>query len=341
MGTSRAFNRAQVLLSDPRRGLRALQRRTRQSVQAARSAWSRPPAVTARPDGAPWYQGLTDAEFVEEAYQRIFGRAPDVVGLQTYVGKLSEWSREDVLNVLGASPEAEQGPGPRLAMEAFHSGRVIWTSSLPPATRILDLGGTSLDDERGSLLMLGYPYRFEQLDIIDLPPEERHELYNLPEWRALETDNGPVRYVYRSMCDLADYPDETFDLVVSGQSFEHIPESAGRQLLHDVHRVLKPGGALALDTPNRLMTAIEVQHDERMFINPDHKIEYTNEQMLKLFDDAGFVVERAHGIGLMPLTAATGEFVFEDLIEHPRVYADIDRCYSLAYLVRRPAVGQY
>jgi SAM-dependent methyltransferase len=45
------------------------------------------------------------------------------------------------------------------------------------------------------------------------------------------------------------FPDEWFDVVVSLDVFEHIPDSDGH--LDEVRRVLKPGGAYLIQTPNK------------------------------------------------------------------------------------------
>jgi SAM-dependent methyltransferase len=298
-----------------------------------------PPAPPPPPPPAPepereWHYGLTNEQFVDELYLRTFDRPADPAGRALYVDKLTEWTSTDLESVLGASPEAVQGPGPRLAMEAFHGGRISWTRSLPPARRILDLGGTALGDDRGALLALGYPYHFDELIIIELPPQARHELYQVPEMKAVETSQGPVHYRYQSMCQLDNFADDSFDLICSAQTFEHITEEEGKHVLSEVRRLLAPGGMLALDTPNRAVTEIEVRGTDREFINPDHKVEYTHPQMLELFAQAGLTVLRQHGIGYMPRTVETGSFVLEELIDHPGLYDDIERSYTLAYLAK-------
>lgn len=282
----------------------------------------------------PWHASLTDEAFVDRVYQDLLGRSADPDGTAHWTAQLRDGvTRERVEHALALSPEAASRRATRRALESFHHGRITWIRSLPPARRILDLGGTALDSDHGALQAMGYPYDFDELTIVELPIESRHELYRVPEMQAIDSPHGPVRYLYRSMTELADLPDGSFDLVCSGQTFEHITEDEGRLLLHDVRRLLTPYGALALDTPNRAITAIECREGGVEFINPDHKVEYTHAQMLGLFAGAGLVVLRQHGIGYMPQTAATATFVRDELIEHPTLYADIERCYTLAYLV--------
>lgn len=284
--------------------------------------------------GGEWWADIDDDEaFVRQAYVVALDREGDPAGVALHVAKLGEgWTRADVVNVLSESQEAAAGPIPRLALEAFHGSRVTWIRSLPPARRILDLGGTCLGDDRGALVAMGYPYQFEDLVIIELPEDDRHELYRLPENSAVDSGRGPVRYLYRSMTDLDDLADGSFDMICSAQTFEHIYPDEGAKLLHDVRRLLTPDGVLALDTPNGAMSSIQAHEEGNEFINPDHKVEYTHQQMLDLFADSGLRVVREHGIGYLPTTAETGKFELTDLVDYPGLYADIERSYTLAYL---------
>ena len=51
--------------------------------------------------------------------------------------------------------------------------------------------------------------------------------------------------------ELIDYADATFDVVVSNQVFEHIPEEALDGAVAEIHRVLKPGGVFLCLFPTR------------------------------------------------------------------------------------------
>lgn len=280
--------------------------------------------------------GLSDADWLKWAYSNTLGREPDPAGLEHWVAELGRgMARADVLQTLRSSIEARGGSIPRLAMESFHEGRCAWMRSLPRARRILDLGGTALGSELGALIVMGYPYPFESLTIVELPSDDRHELYqvgdNSPE---IESHLGPVSYLYQSMVELDNIPDGSVDLVVSGQTFEHITEEEGKRLLSHIPRILSDGGHLALDTPNRAVTEIQCASTGDEFINPDHKIEYTHEQMMDLFDEAGLEVVRAQGIGYMPETLATKEWLLEEQVRYVGLYDDIGASYTLAYLAR-------
>ena len=47
-----------------------------------------------------------------------------------------------------------------------------------------------------------------------------------------------------------DFHDDQFDVVVSIETFEHIPPEKALQFLEEFRRVLKPGGTLVISTPN-------------------------------------------------------------------------------------------
>jgi len=50
------------------------------------------------------------------------------------------------------------------------------------------------------------------------------------------------------------FPDRSFDIVMSFDVFEHIPDSDGH--LDEVVRVLRPGGSYVLQTPNKWMNVV-------------------------------------------------------------------------------------
>ena len=153
----------------------------------------------------------------------------------------------------------------------------------------------------GALVLMGYPYPFDDLVVIDLPSEERNELYREDTAHEVtQTALGPVRYRYHSMVDLSDYPDDSVDLVYSGQSIEHVPPDVAAKVLSEVHRVLRPGGYLGIDTPNARVTRLQ----QPEFIDPDHEHEYTDAEMRALLS-AGRLRGRG-GVGPEPRRAEPG-----------------------------------
>lgn len=221
--------------------------------------------------------------------------------------------------------------GYRMLSASLHTSRCQFIQTLPRAGRILDLGGTSLGDPDGAFVGMGYPYDFEELVLIDLPPDDRHPLYQRPAVDGtVTTRRGPVRYEYHSMIDLSRYDSDSFDLVYSGQTFEHVTEADADLMLKEVHRVLKPGGAFALDTPNG--RACRLQQDE--FIDPDHEVEYTAPQLEAKLAAADFRLDQAWGLNYVGRSLADGVFSVEEAARNAGLFSEVEDCYLLAYVFR-------
>jgi SAM-dependent methyltransferase len=288
----------------------------------------------ARPDTG-LIEDLPSREFLRGMFHLLFGREPDVSDGGAYVRDLEsgELSPRQLLEWLvhsaewsHAAPMTEFGP-------SLHYGRGIFIRSLPKAARILDIGGAAVGDPSGGLVLMGYPYQFDELVVVDLPSEDRHALYqeaDRPD--SVETQGGRVTYRYHSMTDLSGLPSESFDLVYSGQSIEHVTRRDGDRVLAQVRRVLKPGGVLAIDTPNSRLTRLQ----QEAFIDPDHKYEYVDAEMQAMLRGNGFVVERAHGISYGGASMARGVFDPSELATKRGLYDAIEDCYLLAYVCRRP-----
>ena len=88
-------------------------------------------------------------------------------------------------------------------------------------------------------------------------------------------------------CDVP-LPDNTVDLAFSYQVIEHIhPEDVVYQL-HEIYRVLKPGGCYYCITPNRLYGPSDISRDFDREATGLHLKEYSNTDLLELFQSAGF-----------------------------------------------------
>ena len=291
---------------------------------------------------APLPDSFPDSELLEDLpgrelhrglFHLLFGREPaenDPFAAQLERGTTSprqlmewlihsaEWSH--------SAPMTEFGP-------SLHYGRGVFIRSLPRARRILDIGGVALGVPYGALVLMGYPYPFEEIVIVDLPSEDRHELYQDDQrLTSVDVPGGRVSYRYHSMTDLSSYPSGSFDMVYSGESIEHITRREAEQVLAEARRVLKPGGILALDTPNANLTRLQ----QEAFIDPDHKYEYRHAEMAAMLRGNGFVIERAMGINYGGESVARGVFDPNELATKRGVFDDIENCYLLAYVCRRP-----
>lgn len=214
----------------------------------------------------------------------------------------------------------------------IHRARQIMIRRLlPPAERILDLGGAN-----APLYHMGYPHEFASLTMIDLPPDERAEEYSSIVLDVPEA-GGRVSIAYGDMTRSAMIEDGSIDLAWSGQSIEHVPVDAARRMCETVFRVLRPGGWFCLDTPNRLVTEVHTRDWHGGYINPDHKYEYRPDELRQMLLGAGFVIEAEYGVCEMPNSCDTGRFDYTDFILGNPLTRDIDRGYSLYFACRKPA----
>jgi len=82
------------------------------------------------------------------------------------------------------------------------------------------------------------------------------------------------------------------DLVFSGQNMEHLWGHEVAGFLVEAARVLKPGGHLAVDSPNRVIT------QPLNWSHPEHTIELTVPEIRRLLELAGFDVTKEVGLWL-------------------------------------------
>lgn len=84
--------------------------------------------------------------------------------------------------------------------------------------------------------------------------------------------------------------DQSVDLVLAGQTVEHLWQDELIGFLLEAYRVLRPGGILVADSPNRIMT------EPMLYSHGGHTIEYSAEEFSRALDMAGFDVFSYTGI---------------------------------------------
>jgi SAM-dependent methyltransferase len=107
------------------------------------------------------------------------------------------------------------------------------TGLLGPDLRVLEIGSG-----RGALLQA---LRGRGLNVVGVEISADRIAESVARFGPL-----PIRQIHGATLP---FPDAAFDLVVSFDVFEHIPDSDAH--LAEVHRVLKPGGWYLLQTPNK------------------------------------------------------------------------------------------
>jgi SAM-dependent methyltransferase len=107
--------------------------------------------------------------------------------------------------------------------------------------------------------------------------------------------------------------DGTVDVVFAGQTTEHLWANELLGFLLESHRVLRPGGLLALDSPNRLVT------EHLLWSHGGHTIELSPDEMAELLRLAGFDPLPARGAW----TCRRGDerFALEEGLDDPALLA--------------------
>jgi hypothetical protein len=89
---------------------------------------------------------------------------------------------------------------------------------------------------------------------------------------------------------------------------------------------------MAIDTPNARVCRLQ----QSSFIDPDHKVEYTLDQLRDKVTAAGFEVVTERGLNWGGPGVARGELDVAALAANYGVYFDAEACYLLALVIRKP-----
>lgn len=281
--------------------------------------------------------------FVQAAYRVLLQREADEDGISHYTRALQQrqLSKLDMLRSLIASSEYQILTLEGRPLEVLHEVRMhLIKNHIPPADTIVDLGGGAISHPQGALLAMGYPYHPKEMFIVDLPPDARFT-------RAQGTEAAPhfvteqgtnVHYFYRSMTDLGFIEDKSVDLVMSGESIEHISEEDGHIVCREAYRILKPGGFFCLDTPNGRLTRLQ---SPDLMIHPEHKKEYHVHELREMLEQWGFEIVESLGICPMPRSLHNQVFEYREIIENPVLTDRAEEGYLFFLKAQKPATGEH
>jgi hypothetical protein len=136
-----------------------------------------------------------------------------------------------------------------------------------------------------------------------------------------------VEWIANTVGDMGDVPDRSVELVFSGQNIEHLWPEDAVGFFAESARVTKPGGFLVIDSPNRSATA------DLNWSHPEHTVETTPIEAVRLVTLAGFDVSAVHGMWLardpatrrpLPLDpqASQGEWTVQRRLDQGRIDPD-------------------
>jgi SAM-dependent methyltransferase len=148
---------------------------------------------------------------------------------------------------------------------------------LGPGLRVLEIGSG-----RGTLL---HELRARGLDVVGIETSAERVAEALARYPGL-----PIQQTAGTRLP---YPDEVFDVVLSFDVFEHIPDSDAH--LNEVRRVLKPRGWYLLQTPNKWTNSVFETIRWRSFTRwrEDHCALHTYDQLEQRLRRHGFDVSFA------------------------------------------------
>jgi SAM-dependent methyltransferase len=272
---------------------------------------------------------------VAATFEALFGRPPEPAHVTDAVASLGDGTTDLTTIALQwvASQEMLERAVARasgLHLHFIHNARLrLVRMLLPAADRIIDLGGAN-----APLYRMGYPHPFRRLVMVDLPEGDRHAAYGKMSVERTR-EGGEIELHYGDMTRLDTFPDASFDLVWSGQSIEHIDRADGMRMCREAFRVLTPDGRFCLDTPNRLLTAIQTRPAGGGFIHPEHQLEYEPDDLRATLRAAGFTITLEKGICEMPRTVATDEMHYDDFVLGNLFCESVERAYIQYYECRK------
>ncbi|MGZ9675101.1 class I SAM-dependent methyltransferase [Flavobacterium sp. GNP001] len=101
---------------------------------------------------------------------------------------------------------------------------------------------------------------------------------------------------------------DNFDLIVSSEVIEHIPDSEKVTFIKDIYKLLNKKGYLILTTPRK-----EVQKEWCSFTSPDQPVEdwLTEKEVEGLMFGENFIVKKLERYGIPPISGASEILVYQ------------------------------
>ncbi len=129
-----------------------------------------------------------------------------------------------------------------------------------------------------------------------------------------------VEWIANTVGDMCDVPDDSVDVIFSGQNLEHLWLRDMVAFFCEASRVLRDGGHLVMDSPNRTQT------EALCWPHPEHTAELTVDEAVQAFELAGFEITKKVGLWLIEGPSGTYEYEpADDADQITRVIDAIDQ----------------
>jgi hypothetical protein len=122
-----------------------------------------------------------------------------------------------------------------------------------------------------------------------------------------------VEWVSASASSMPQVKDKSVDVLFSGQNIEHLAAVDLYNFLLEAHRVIRSGGKLVIDSPNRLVT------HHMGWRHPEHTVEFSPSEARTLVESAGFRVDSCRGQWLCQVPDGTWLPLFAESSSDPEV----------------------
>lgn len=128
---------------------------------------------------------------------------------------------------------------------------------------------------------------------------------------AVAKEENGVQVVIGSL-EQAAFPDASFDIITLFHVMEHVTNP--REVLKQVGRILRPGGSVILQVPNIDSWQFRIFGAKWYGLDiPRHVIDYSNDGILRLLSEVGFVVNRVRHFNLRDNAPAFVSSLFPSL----------------------------
>lgn len=97
--------------------------------------------------------------------------------------------------------------------------------------------------------------------------------------------------VRQELLERAGFDDRSFEVVTLIEVLEHLPEP--REMLRQIHRILRPGGVLVVGVPNMASLGVAILRGNARTFNRNHLIFFNEETLGQMLAEEGFTVEKA------------------------------------------------